>query len=245
MLALLTTSAPDEAARNRAFALFGAVSSGGASIGLILGGLLTDVGSWRWTLFINVPLGLVVLLLVGRFVDETPRRSGRFDLVGAASATIGAVSLVWALIGAPEHGWGSLRTIGGFVLGAALLLLLARTETRHPHPMVQPHLVRNRRRVGALAAMALIIGANLSMFFLVVQYIQLVLGFGPLATGIAFLPFSLGIFGMSRVTPWLIARVGPRAMLLAARRASSVGVRLAQRRGHGRHATSARCSARC
>ena len=216
VLALLTTSAPDEAARNRAFALFGAVSSGGASIGLILGGLLTDVGSWRWTLFINVPLGLVVLLLVGRFVDETPRRSGRFDLVGAASATIGAVSLVWALIGAPEHGWGSVRTVGGFVLGAALLLLLARTETRHPHPMVQPHLVRNRRRVGALASMALIIGANLSMFFLVVQYIQLVLGFGPLATGIAFLPFSLGIFGMSRVTPWLIARVGPRAMLLTA-----------------------------
>ena len=163
-----------------------------------------------------MPLGLVVLLLVGRFVDETPRRSGRFDLVGAASATIGAVSLVWALIGAPEHGWGSVRTVGGFVLGAALLLLLARTETRHPHPMVQPHLVRNRRRVGALASMALIIGANLSMFFLVVQYIQLVLGFGPLATGIAFLPFSLGIFGMSRITPWLIARVGPRAMLLTA-----------------------------
>ncbi len=223
VLALLTTSAPDEAARNRAFALFGAVSSGGASIGLILGGLLTDVGSWRWTLFINVPLGLVVLLLVGRFVDETPRRSGRFDLVGAASATLGAVSLVWSLIGAPEHGWGSPRTIGGFVVGAALLALLARTEARHPHPMVQPHLVRNRRRVGALAAMALIIGANLSMFFLVVQYIQLVLGFGPLATGIAFLPFSLGIFGMSRVTPWLIARVGPRAMLLTATSAMVVG----------------------
>ena len=223
VLALLTTSAPDEAARNRAFALFGAVSSGGASIGLILGGLLTDVGSWRWTLFINVPLGLVVLLLVGRFVDETPRRSGRFDLVGAASATIGAVSLVWALIGAPEHGWGSVRTIGGFVVGAALLLLLARTETRHPHPMVQPHLVRNRRRVGALAIMALLIGANLSMFFLVVQYMQIVLGFGPLATGFAFLPFSLGIFGMSRVTPWLIARVGPRAMLLTATSTLAVG----------------------
>jgi EmrB/QacA subfamily drug resistance transporter len=223
VLALLTTSAPDEAARNRAFALFGAVSSGGASIGLILGGLLTDVGSWRWTLFINVPLGLVVLLLVGRFVDETPRRSGRFDLVGAASATIGAVSLVWALIGAPEHGWGSPRTVGGFVVGTALLLLLARTETRHPHPMVQPHLVRSHRRVGLLAAMALIIGANLSMFFLVVQYIQLVLGFGPLATGIAFLPFSLGIFTMSRFTPWLIARVGPRAMLLTATSALLVG----------------------
>ena len=86
-LALLTTSAPDEAARNRALALFGAVSSGGASIGLLLGGLLTDVGSWRWTLFINVPIGIAVLVLARRFVDETPRRPGRFDIVGAVTAT--------------------------------------------------------------------------------------------------------------------------------------------------------------
>ena len=223
VLALLTTSAPDEAARNRALALFGAVSSGGASIGLILGGLLTDVGSWRWTLFINVPLGIAVLLLARRNVTETARRPGRFDLVGAASATIGAVSIVWALIGAPEHGWTSVRTIGGILVGAAALLLLARTETRHPHPMIQPHLVRNRRRVAALAVMALVIGANLSMFFLVVQYAQQVLDFGPLASGFAFLPFSLGIFGMSRFTPWLIGRVGPRAMLVTGTAAMTVG----------------------
>jgi EmrB/QacA subfamily drug resistance transporter len=214
VLALLTTSAPDEAARNRAFALFGAVSSGGASIGLLLGGLLTDVGSWRWTLFINVPIGIAVLLLAPRFVDETRRRPGRFDVVGAFTATFGAVSLVWALIGTPEHGWTSARTLGGFALGLVLLAVLARTETRHPHPMVQPALVRNRRRVGALAVMALMIGANLSMFFLVVQYVQRVLGFGPLASGVAFLPFSLGIFAVSRVTPRLMARLGARPMMI-------------------------------
>jgi EmrB/QacA subfamily drug resistance transporter len=223
VLALLTTSAPDNAARNRAFALFGAVSSGGASIGLLLGGLLTDVGSWRWTLFINVPLGIAVLVLARRFVDETQRRPGRFDVVGALSATLGAVSLVWALIGAPEHGWISARTIGGFVLGIALLALLARTELRHPHPMVQPHLVRNRRRVGALAVMALVVGANLSMFFLVVQYVQRVLGFGPLAAGVAFLPFSLGIFAMSRVSPQLMARLGARTMLMIGTASLAVG----------------------
>lgn len=223
VLALLTTSAPDDAARNRAFALFGAVSAGGASIGLLLGGLLTEIGSWRWTLFINVPLGVAVLLLVGHFVDETPRRPGRFDLVGAASATVGSVSLVWALIGAPEHGWTSPSTLGGFALGAALLALLARTEVRHPHPMVQPHLVQSRRRVGALVAMALVIGANLSMFFLVVQYVQAVLGFGPLLAGVAFLPFSLGIFAMSRITPRLVAQVGPRAMLLTGTAALTAG----------------------
>jgi EmrB/QacA subfamily drug resistance transporter len=213
VLALLTTSAPDEAARHRALALFGAVSSGGASIGLVLGGLLTDVGSWRWTLFINVPLGLAVLLLARRFVDETPRRPGRFDLVGAATATTGAVALVWALIGTPQHGWTSPRTIAGLAVGVLMLAVLARTEAGHPHPLVQPRLVRSRSRVGALAVMALVIGANLSMFFLVVQYVQRVLGLGPLASGFAFLPFSLGIFAMSRVTPRLLGRLGARAMI--------------------------------
>lgn len=222
VLALLTTSAPDEAARNRALALFGAVSSGGASIGLILGGLLTDVGSWRWTLFINVPIGLAVIALAPRFVSETPRRAGRFDVVGALAATGGSVALVWALIGASEHGWLSARTVGGFAVGVALLALLARTEVRHPHPLVQPRLVRDRNRVGALAAMALLMGANLSMFFLVVQYVQGVLGFGPLLAGVAFLPFSLGIFATSRVTPALLARFGPRRMMLAGTTALTV-----------------------
>jgi len=134
VLALLTTSARDEAGRNRALALFSAVSSGGATLGLLLGGVVTDLGSWRWTLFINVPIGLLVLATVRRHVVETPRRPGRFDVVGAVAATGAAVSVVWALIGTPEHGWDSWRTIGGFVLGAALLALLVTTESRWPTP---------------------------------------------------------------------------------------------------------------
>ena len=208
VLALLTTNAPDEASRNRALALFGAVSSGGASIGLILGGLLTDVASWRWTLFINVPIGLAVLILTPRFVSETPRRHGRFDFVGALSATVAAASLVWALVGAPEHGWLSGRTWAGFLVAALSLTLLVRTERRHPHPMVRPSLLQDRRRVGVLAIMALVIGGQLSMFFLTVQLDERALGLGPLATGFAFLPFSLGIFTMSRLTPALLARFG-------------------------------------
>jgi EmrB/QacA subfamily drug resistance transporter len=223
VLALLTTSAPDEAARNRALALFGAVSSAGASIGLLLGGLVTDLGSWRWTLFINVPIGVAVLLSARRHVTETPRRPGRFDVVGAVSATLGAVAIVWSLIGTPEHGWLSVRTIAGIVVGLGLLAVLARTEVRHPHPLIQPHLVRNRRRVAALATMALVIGANLSMFFLVVQYDELVLDLGPFSTGLAFLPFSLAVFGMSRITPWLIGRMGARAMILVGTSAMVVG----------------------
>ena len=214
VLALLTTSAPDEAARNRALALFGAVSSGGMSIGLLLGGFLTDVGSWRWTMFINVPVGLVVLALSRRVLSETPRRPGRFDVVGAVTATGGAVAIVWALIGAPEHGWTSPRTLGAFALGAVLLVVLARTEQRVAHPMLRPELLRDGRRVGALSMMALVVGGQLSMFFLAVQLIEGELGFGPMASGLAFLPLTLGIFGMSRVTPRLLGRVGATPMLL-------------------------------
>jgi EmrB/QacA subfamily drug resistance transporter len=214
VLALLTTSAPDQAARNRALALFGAVSSGGMSIGLLLGGVVTDLGSWRWTLFINVPIGLAVLSLTRRLLNETPRRPGRFDLVGAVASTGGAVSIVWALIGAPENGWGSARTVLGLVVGAALLLLLAVTETRVAHPLVQPALFRNRRRVGALAVIALVVGGQMSMFFLAVQYLESELGFGPLSTGLAFLPLTLGIFGMSRITPRLLGRFGAAPMIV-------------------------------
>jgi EmrB/QacA subfamily drug resistance transporter len=212
VLALVTTSAPDEAARNRGLALFTAVSSGGGTLGLLLGGIVTDLGSWRWTMFINVPIGLAVLLFVRRYVDETPRRPGRFDFVGAASATTGAVAIVWSLIGAPDHGWASARTILGLVFGAAMLVTLAVTERRVAHPMLRPALLRNRQRVGALLVIALLFGAQLSMFFLAVQYVQQVLGFGPLAAGFAFLPLTVGIFTMSRFTPRLVARFGPASL---------------------------------
>lgn len=214
VLALLTTSAPDDAARARAFALFAAVSSGGASLGLLLGGVVTDLGSWRWTMFINVPIGLVVLALVGLVVSETPRRPGRFDVVGATSATLGAVALVWSLIGAPEHGWGSARTLGGLVVGAVLLLVLARTETRIAHPIIQPALLRDPRRVAALAMMAMLMAGQLAVFFLVVQFDEGVLGLGPVETGLAFLPLSLSIFTVSRITPRLVARFGAAPLML-------------------------------
>ena len=223
VLALLTTSARDDAERNRALALFGAVSSGGASIGLLLGGLLTDVASWRWTLFINVPIGIAVLVLAPMFVTETPRRAGRFDIVGAVSATVGAVSIVWALIGTPDHGWTSGRTVGGLVVGAIALVTLAITERRVAHPMIQPSLLRNRTRVAALAMMALVVGAQLSMFFLVVQYVQRVLGFGPLASG----------FRVPALQPGDLHHVAVHA-------APDRPVRPAAARGHGGHRADVR-----
>lgn len=213
VLALLITATPEEGARNRALALFTAVSSAGGSLGLILGGALTDVGSWRWTLFINVPIGIAVLVLVHRYVDETDRRTGRFDIVGAAAATLGAVSLVYAFINAPDHGWDSIGTIGGFILAAGLAVLFVRTERIVPHPLLRLGLLRDRRRAGGLVVMALMVGSHFPMFFLVVQFDQDVLGLGPLASGFAFLPMTLAIFVVSRVSAPLMARYGPQRLI--------------------------------
>jgi len=214
VLALVTTSAPNEAARNRGLALFTAVSSAGASIGLLLGGALTDFVSWHWTLFVNVPIGAVVLVLARRFVTETPRVRGRFDVVGAVTATLGSVAVVHGFISAADRGWTAPLTLASFVLGLGLLALFVRTESRVPAPLLPLALVRDRTRGGALVLMALVVGAQFSTFFLVTQYLQLVLGFSPVATGAAFLPLSLAIFATSRVSARLVAKVGPRPMLL-------------------------------
>ncbi|MCH6469141.1 MFS transporter [Sinomonas terrae] len=214
VLALITTNAPDEGSRNRALALFSAIASMGGAIGLILGGVLTDTANWRWTLFINVPIGLLVLVAVPRLVGETPRRPGRFDVVGAVAATGGAVAIVWALIQAPDYGWFSTRTIGSLAIGAALIALLAFTERRVAHPLLRPQLLRSPSRVGALAAMAATYGGMLAMFFLMVQYLEDQLHFTPLVTGLAFLPMPLSIFAMSRIIPRLVERVGAARLVI-------------------------------
>jgi EmrB/QacA subfamily drug resistance transporter len=215
VLALIATNAPNEAARNRALAAFAVISSAGAALGLMIGGALTDLVSWRWTMFVNVPIGLSVLFLVPGLVTETARRHGRFDFVGAGSATAAAVSIVWTVINAPDHGWASARTVGGFVLGGALLAVLAVTERRHPHPLLRPALLRSRQRIAGLVSMAAVYGGMLATFFLTVQLLAHQFDYSPLQSGVAFLPVPIGVFTMSRLAPRLVVRVGPGPLIAA------------------------------
>jgi EmrB/QacA subfamily drug resistance transporter len=214
VLALLTTSAPNEAARNRALSQFTAVSAGGAGLGLLLGGALTDLASWRWTLFINIPIGLAVLATVRRYVAETPRRPGKFDFIGAVTATGGAAMVVWTVIKAKDYGWGSAHTIGGFLLAAFLLTILGYTESRHPHPLLRLGLLKDRRRVAALVTMAGAYGSMMAIFFLLVLYFEGTLQFGPMTAGLAFLPMPVTIFAMSRIVPGLVAKYGQTRLAL-------------------------------
>lgn len=213
VLALITTMASNEAERNRGLSLFIAVSSVGASAGLILGGALTDLVSWRWSLLINVPVGVIVLLLIGRLVEETPRRFVRLDISGALTATLGSVALVYAFLGAAEHGWLAASTIASF--GAAVLFLLTflYVETKTHEPLLDLALLKSRRRAGGLVIMAVIVGMNFSMLFLIAQYLQQVLGFGALMAGLAYLPLTATVFVITHFMPRLIARLGPRPLL--------------------------------
>ena len=226
VLALIATNAPNESARNRALAAFSIISSGGAALGLMLGGTLTELVSWRWTMFVNVPIGIAVLILVPRLVNETAPRHGRFDFVGAASATLASVSLVWTVINAPDEGWGSLRTVGGFVVAAVLVAVLAVTERRHPHPLLRPALLRSRERIAGLVAMATLYAVMLSSFFLTVQLLAHQFGYSPLRSGIAFLPVPVGVFTMSRLAPRLVTRFGPAPMIAAGAASVLVGMSL-------------------
>lgn len=215
VLALIATMAKDEAARAKGLAWFTAISAIGSSAGLILGGLLTDLFSWRWGLLINVPIGFIVIALVLRLVKETDRNRARaFDVPGAIFASLASTSVVWAFIYAGENGWANLGTLAFFALAAALVVVLVVLERRAASPLVAVHLLKDVSRVGALVNMGLIVGANAAMLFFIVQFLQRVLDFGPLLAGVAFLPLTVTVFIVTRWVPGIVARFGARPPLV-------------------------------
>lgn len=213
-LSLITRSNPEGPARNRALGLFAAVSSGGASIGLIIGGLLTTSVSWRWSLYINVPIGIAAVILGRRLLPETERRREPFDFGGALAAVIGMTSLVAGFVWIPEYGW-SLRTIATIALGVIAMSVFVIIERRLEHPLFALHLLRSPGRVAALLTFMLVFGGQMGGFFFLVQYLQIAHGYSAFSSGLAFLPLSLGIFVMSRIVPRLIVRLNPLLIALA------------------------------
>jgi len=215
VLALVTVMARDEAERARGLSLFIAVSSIGAASGLILGGVLTDFLSWRWSLLINVPVGIVVVALIGRLVAETTPKPSRPDLGGAVTATLGSVGLVHGFIHAAESGWGNLGTLLSFTIAAVLFAAFFRIEARHKAPLLDLGLLRDRPRRAALFVMGLIVGMHFAVLFMLVQFLQRVLGFSPLMAGLAYVPLTVTVFSVTHFVPGLVGRFGPRILLIA------------------------------
>jgi EmrB/QacA subfamily drug resistance transporter len=214
-LALLTTTFREGRERTRAIAYYSAVAGGGGSVGLVLGGMLTDWISWRWGLFVNVPIGLAIVLLAPRFLPETERRSGRFDVTGALTSTFGMTALVYGFVRAASDGWLDRFTLASFAAGALLLAAFVVTERRAEQPITPLHLFASRQRSGAYIARVLVTGGIFSSFFFMTQYLQGVDRYSALQAGLAFLPMTAVMFAMGRVVPSLVRRFGDAPVLIA------------------------------
>src|SRR4051812_48187287 len=212
-LALLMTTFSEGAERTKAIAWYSSASAAGASIGVLLGGLLTDLFSWRYGLFINVPLGIAVIALSPRFLPDTEPSHGHFDLAGAAASVLGMTALVYGFISAASDGWWETVTVASFSAGALLLAAFLLIERRAEQPVTPLRLFASRTRTGAYVARMLTVGGMFSMFFFLTQFLQGVRGSSPLEAGVAFLPMTLVLFSLVRVVPRVAARIGDMPLL--------------------------------
>ncbi len=215
-LALVNTTFPAGKDRNRAMAVYAAMSGAGAAIGLILGGALTEL-DWRWTFFVNVPIGLFVMYLAPRVLVESEGNDSSLDLYGALTGTLGLFGIVYGLSHAAERnaagtlvGWGAPMTLLPLIGGVLVLGLFVVVERRVRHPLLPLRILADRNRAVSLFAM-LLVGAGLfALFFFLGLYVQQVMGYSPMRAGVAFLPFSAGIAVSAAVASNLVGRIDPR-----------------------------------
>jgi EmrB/QacA subfamily drug resistance transporter len=231
-LSLLTVVYAEGQERNRALGIWSAITAGGAALGLILGGFLTEYASWRWVLFVNVPVAVIAVLGARRFVPESrDERALGFDIPGAVLVTGGLMSLVFALVKGNSYGWASGRTL--LTLGFAALLLVAfvAVQRRAAAPLVPFRLFKSRSLLGADLG-ALFVGAGIfAIFFFLILWMQLLNGYSPVKSGLLFLPMTLLIGVSAGIASQLLGRIGPRPLLtigpaLAALGLLSLGLRL-------------------
>ncbi len=213
-LSLITIAFTEPRERARAFGVYGAVSGGGAAIGLVVGGLLTEYLSWRWTLLINVPIAIAVAIAASRNVRES-RAEGRarYDVLGTITATLALLLLVYGFTRAQSDGWSSGITLSLLAGSAVMLAAFVQIERRSPHPLLPLRVVLDRNRGGAFIASLLVGTGMFGTFLLLTYYLQGTLGYSALRSGFAFLPFSGGVIVGASVASQVLPRFGPRALM--------------------------------
>ena len=215
-LSIITATFRDGADRNKALGAWGAVAGSGGAAGVLLGGVLTDLAGWEWVFWVNVPIGLLAMFLAFRLIPESraSEMSRHFDIPGAISVTAGLSLLVYALVDADSSGWGSTKTIMLLIVSAALLTAFIGVERRAPSPLVPGRLIKAATVRGS-NIVALLVGASLfSMFFFVSLYMQQVLGFSPLKTGLAYLPLAVTIIISAGIASQLVTKFGFKPILM-------------------------------
>src|SRR6195952_3470984 len=223
-LALIATNFAEGKERNRAFGVFAAVSGSGAAIGLLAGGVLTEYLSWRWVLYVNVPIAVAIALLVPLYLTESERQPGRFDIAGAVTSTLGMTSLVYGFIRAGQDGWSDSLTLTAFVAAIVLLAAFVRIEFTSAQPITPLHLLADRNRGGSYLVLLCLAAALFSMFFFLTLFVQEVLGYGPLKAGLAFLPVSATVIFFAQYSSRNLVRFGPRPFMLVGTLLTAVGL---------------------
>ncbi len=229
ILGMIVTMFPQPREQAKALGVYGFVASAGGSIGLLSGGVLTDLISWHWIFFINLPIGVVTGLLALRLIEPRPGLglAAGADLRGAVLLTTGLMLGVYTILGITEHGWTSDRTLGLGAIAAVLLALFVVRQARIANPLMPLRLFRSRNVTGANVVMAMLVVGMFGLFFLGALYLQRILGYSPLQVGLAFLPSTIvmGVVSL-RIAHPLTLRFGPRNTLIPALLATIAGLLL-------------------
>ncbi|MEO3781956.1 MFS transporter [Actinocorallia sp. B10E7] len=210
-LSLITVNFPEGKPRNKAMGVYAAMSGMGSIIGLLLGGSLTNYLDWRWVMFINVPIGLVVLAGT-KVLAEGERSTGGLDIPGAITGTGGLLAFVYGITRGGDEGWTDTSTLASFGVAFVLLAVFLLVQSRTTHPMMPLRLFADRNRAGSYATMMCIGAGMFATFYFLTLYMQQIHGYGPLKTGLSYLPFSVGVGLATGVGSKLLTRVPPRAI---------------------------------
>ncbi|WP_328902114.1 MFS transporter [Streptomyces sp. NBC_00441] len=214
ILALIVTTFLDEGVRNKAFGVYAAVSGSGAAVGLLAGGALTQALSWRWVLFVNVPIGIALYVVIPKVLRETDRQPGRFDVYGALTSTLGMGALVYAFIRAGDKGWSDGSVLATFAAAAVLLAAFVVIEARIATPIIPLRMFRDRNRAGIYVIGLCLTGSVMGLFFFLTLLMQNAFSYDPLEAGLAFLPVSVSIVFTATVVSKQLPRLGMKLPLV-------------------------------
>jgi EmrB/QacA subfamily drug resistance transporter len=240
-LSIILTTFREGPERNRALGIWGAIAGAGGAVGVLLGGVIVQAISWRWVFFINVPIGAAALLLTPRIIPESRSDDAQhrgYDAEGAIAITLGTLALVFTLIKAESWGWGSGKTIAGFAVAAVLVLAFVVIEQRQRDPLVPLRIFANRSLAAADVTMLLVAAGLFGMFYFCTLYLQQILHFSALKTGVSYLPFSLVLVAASAGASQVVDRFTPKPVLVTGLIISTLGfIVLTQVSGHGDYAS--------
>ena len=231
VLSLMSTTFTDAKERAKAFGVFGVVSGTGGAVGLLLGGVLTEYLSWRWCLYINLPIAAIAIIGATVLLPRQARSANRgIDLPGVVAVVVGLVGLVYGLAHAESGGWGTPVTVGSLALGAVSLTVFVLIEVRAPRPLLPLRVVLDRDRGGAYLTMAIVGAGMFAVFLFLSYYMSQALGFSPVRTGLGFLPMVAALtVTTATIGTLLLPRTGPRPLIPAGMLLAAVGMVLLTR----------------